>query len=112
MDKDLINLLKNLSEHSLTEFVEGLPPLEREVLLNTLHDYEKSVEREKGQKEFMTYVKGVWPGFIPGKHHSMIAEKFQSIVSGEKKRLIICLPPRHTKSEFASYLLPAWFLGR
>jgi predicted phage terminase large subunit-like protein len=22
------------------------------------------------------------------------------------------MPPRHTKSEFASYLLPAWFLGR
>lgn len=112
MDKDLVNLLKNLSEDSLTEFVEGLPPLEREVLLNTLHDYEKSLERERGQKEFMTYVKGVWPGFIPGRHHGMIAEKFQEIVEGRKKRLIICLPPRHTKSEFASYLLPAWFLGR
>jgi hypothetical protein len=22
------------------------------------------------------------------------------------------MPPRHTKSEFASYLLPAWFLGK
>ena len=28
------------------------------------------------------------------------------------KRLIINMPPRHTKSEFASYLLPAWFLGK
>ena len=82
MDKDLVNLLKNLSEDSLTEFVEGLPPLEREVLLNTLHDYEKSLERERGQKEFMTYVKGVWPGFIPGRHHGTIAEKFQEIVEG------------------------------
>jgi predicted phage terminase large subunit-like protein len=112
MDKDLVNLLKNLSEDSLTEFVEGLPPLEREVLLNTLHDYEKALERERGQKDFITYVKGVWPGFIPGRHHGIIAEKFQEIVEGRKKRLIICLPPRHTKSEFASYLLPAWFLGR
>ncbi len=25
---------------------------------------------------------------------------------------IINMPPRHTKSEFASYLLPAWFLGK
>jgi len=31
---------------------------------------------------------------------------------GECKRLIINMPPRHTKSEFASYLLPAWFLGK
>jgi len=26
--------------------------------------------------------------------------------------LIINMPPRHTKSEFASYLLPAWMVGR
>jgi predicted phage terminase large subunit-like protein len=26
--------------------------------------------------------------------------------------LIINMPPRHTKSEFASYMLPAWFLGK
>jgi len=34
------------------------------------------------------------------------------VAKGELKRLIINMPPRHTKSEFASYLLPAWFLGR
>ena len=33
------------------------------------------------------------------------------VVDGKLKRLIINMPPRHTKSEFASYLLPAWFLG-
>ena len=27
-------------------------------------------------------------------------------------RLIVNMPPRHTKSEFASYLLPAWMVGR
>jgi predicted phage terminase large subunit-like protein len=34
------------------------------------------------------------------------------VARGEVKRLIINMPPRHTKSEFASYLLPAWFLGK
>jgi len=33
------------------------------------------------------------------------------VAKGKTKRLIINMPPRHTKSEFASYLLPAWFLG-
>jgi hypothetical protein len=28
------------------------------------------------------------------------------------KRVIINMAPRHTKSEFASYLLPAWMVGR
>jgi predicted phage terminase large subunit-like protein len=36
---------------------------------------------------------------------------FERVARGELKRLIINMPPRHTKSEFASYLLPAWFLG-
>jgi predicted phage terminase large subunit-like protein len=41
-----------------------------------------------------------------------MASKFEEIAAGKLKRLIINMPPRHTKSEFASYLLPAWFLGR
>jgi predicted phage terminase large subunit-like protein len=41
-----------------------------------------------------------------------MAKKFEDIANGKLKRLIINMPPRHTKSEFGSYLLPAWFLGR
>jgi len=52
------------------------------------------------------------PGFISGRHHIVMAKKFEEIASGKLKRLIINMPPRHTKSEFASYLLPAWFLGK
>ena len=36
----------------------------------------------------------------------------QRIASGELKRLIVNMPPRHTKSEFASFLFPAWMMGR
>jgi predicted phage terminase large subunit-like protein len=41
-----------------------------------------------------------------------IAEKFNDIANKKIKRLIINMPPRHTKSEFASFLLPAWMVGR
>jgi predicted phage terminase large subunit-like protein len=41
-----------------------------------------------------------------------MAKAFERVANGELKRLIINMPPRHTKSEFASYLLPAWFLGK
>jgi predicted phage terminase large subunit-like protein len=54
----------------------------------------------------------MWPGFVHGRHHSVMAKKFEDVSSGKLKRLIINIPPRHTKSEFASYLLPSWFLGK
>ena len=34
------------------------------------------------------------------------------LATGEIKRLIVNMPPRHTKSEFASTLLPAWMIGK
>ena len=62
--------------------------------------------------DFLKYVKKMWPDFIGGAHHTMIAEKFEDIATGKNKRLIINMPPRHTKSEFASYLFPSWIIGR
>ena len=64
------------------------------------------------ENRFIPFVKHVWPEFIDGKHHRQIAKKFEGIASGKIKRLIVNMPPRHTKSEFASYLFPAWMIGR
>jgi hypothetical protein len=67
---------------------------------------------ETCQNNFLAFVKTVWPEFIAGRHHKIIAEKLERVAKGELKRLIINMAPRHTKSEFASYLFPAWFMGR
>ena len=69
-------------------------------------------KRESAQNTYMGFVKEMWPAFIEGRHHKIMAEAFEKIARGELKRLIVNMPPRHTKSEFASYLLPAWFLGQ
>ena len=69
-------------------------------------------ETKACQENFIQYVKKVWPEFINGAHHTMIAKKFEDIANGKNKRLIINMPPRHTKSEFASFLLPSWIIGR
>ena len=66
---------------------------------------------EKSRESFIFFVSQMWDGFISGKHHQIMADAFERVARGELKRLIINMPPRHTKSEFASYLLPAWFLG-
>ena len=68
--------------------------------------------REKAQEEFMPFAHHVYENFIEGYHHRVIAKKLELVAQGKLKRLIINMPPRHSKSEFASYLMPAWFLGR
>ena len=68
--------------------------------------------REKAQNNFMPFVHHVYENFIEGRHHLEIAEKLEKVATGEITRLIVNMPPRHSKSELASYLMPAWFLGQ
>jgi predicted phage terminase large subunit-like protein len=82
------------------------------VLEASLIKLEKLKDRELCQEKFIKFVERVWPTFISGAHHKRMADAFERVANGTCKRLIINMPPRHTKSEFASYLLPAWFLGK
>ena len=68
--------------------------------------------QNRAKEDFLSFVKCMWPDFIEGSHHRHIADKFNKLATGEITRLIVNMPPRHTKSEFASYLLPAWMVGR
>lgn len=84
-----------------------------------IKEYAKLLERARelgrrkdAQDNFLSFVRHVWPGFIAGRHHRIVAEKLEAVARGEIKRLIINMPPRHTKSEFASYLFPAWLMGK
>jgi predicted phage terminase large subunit-like protein len=97
---------------NLDEMLKSLPEVEQSSFLETAQEYLNSLKREKSQASFLEFVHQMWPGFINGAHHKVMAKKFEEIADGTCKRLIINMPPRHTKSEFASYMLPAWFLGR
>jgi predicted phage terminase large subunit-like protein len=96
----------------LDKLLDNLDPALYEKLIDEVKVYQAAVEREKAQVSFMEYVRMMWPGFVHGRHHALMAKKFEAIAKGEMKRVIINMPPRHTKSEFASYLLPSWFLGK
>ena len=72
---------------------------------------EKKIQN-KAKEDFLSFVKCVWPDFIEGAHHRHIAKKFKDLANKKINRLIVNMPPRHTKSEFASYLLPSWMVGR
>ena len=97
---------------NLKEIIAEMPITEQEAFYEAAEIYINSMKREKAQTNFMAFVQEMWPGFINGAHHKVMAQKFEDIANGKLKRLIINMPPRHTKSEFGSYMLPAWFLGR
>jgi predicted phage terminase large subunit-like protein len=65
-------------------------------------------------RRFVEYVFGLLrPGtpFKPNWHIDAMAYKASQVATGEVKRLIIAVPPRHLKSIIASVALPAWYLG-
>ena len=97
------NILKNL---------DGLTPDESAKLLELERSVALDDARPNITNNFLSFVKYVWPEFIEGSHHKIINKKFNDLAEGKIKRLIINMPPRHTKSEFASYLLPAWMIGK
>ena len=89
-----------------------LPPDVKKQFLKYALKLSEKKTKSKVHDDFLAFVKHVWPEFIEGPHHKKIAEKFNRLAKGEVRRLIINMPPRHTKSEFASFLLPSWMVGR
>ena len=101
-----------MKDQDIIEAIMKMPDDMAFEMMNMFEVYKQSQNIEQAQGDFMMFVKEMWPGFIYGRHHKVMARKFEEIAEGKIKRLIINMPPRHTKSEFASYLLPAWFLGK
>ena len=102
----------SVSLKDIPKILHKLPVREQEKLLAELDKLAELKKRKLAQDKFLAFVKEVWPTFIAGRHHAKMADAFERVANGSCKRLIINMPPRHTKSEFASYLLPAWFLGK
>ena len=92
--------IESLTREEATLLAKKLEMRQKEILLT-----------EQARENFISFVRMVWPDFHQSDHHLRIAQKFEDIVNGKIKRLIVNMPPRHTKSEFASYLLPAWIMG-
>ena len=103
------NLLSREEVKQYLALLDSLPPESAEV--KKIHLLLKEDKKERCRQNFLPFVRQMWSAFIPGQHHQIMAEAFERVARGDLKRLIINMPPRHTKSEFASYLFPAWFLG-
>jgi len=104
-NKDKLKALKNID-------LSHLDKAEAKEFTVLLEELSKREFQEKATSTFMDFVKSIWKEFINGDHHVKMAKAFDDIANGKLKRLIINMPPRHTKSEFASHLFPAYLLGK
>ena len=85
---------------------------EKSAYLALLDEKERRHGLKAAQTNPIEFAKYVYPGFKVGPHHKKLAKIFEDVISGKKKRVIINIAPRMGKSEFSSYLFPAYYLGK
>lgn len=64
------------------------------------------------RQSLLAYAIGMIPRYETPAHLELLAEKLEAVERGEIKRLMVFMPPRHGKSNQASEVFPAWYLGR
>ena len=109
--KNLTTLTK-LELEALQKALPHMTPAEKEELLKDLELREHRARLAAAQDNMLGFAKAVYPGFKIGPHHKKLAKIFTDVIEGRKKRVIINIAPRMGKSEFSSYLFPAYFLGK
>lgn len=68
--------------------------------------------RRRARTSLMAFTTYTNPYYEAAPHHHRVANALERVERGEIDRLMICMPPRHGKSEKASRRFPAWYLGR
>ena len=107
--------LPQLSPEQLFTLRAALPTMpekQKRRTLELLKTYDAQMTQNLSKESFLDFVKHVYPGYKVGPHHLKLAQIFEDIANGKKKRVIVNIAPRHGKSELISYLAPAWFLGK
>jgi hypothetical protein len=110
-----VKTLTTLTKLELEALQKALPHMnaqEKAELLADLEEREKRARLVAAQDNMLGFAKAVYPGFKVGPHHRKLAKIFTDVIEGRKKRVIINIAPRMGKSEFSSYLFPAYFLGK
>ena len=85
--------MSELITPQLAKKLEGASPEVKRKVAEQLKRIEEQRKIESAQTSFMGFVGHMWPAFIEGRHHKIMAEAFEKIARGELKRLIINMPP-------------------
>ena len=81
---------------TLAATVQSLPPDKQKEAIDLIGRISGIKVKELAQGDFLAFVKEVWPAFIEGQHHKIMADAFNRIADGTLKRLIVNMPPRHS----------------
>ena len=110
-----LSKLTTLTKRELEALERALPTMSVKEKMELLDDLELREHRTRlaaAQDNMLGFASAVYPGFKIGPHHRKLAKIFTDVIEGKKKRVIINIAPRMGKSEFSSYLFPAYFLGK
>jgi predicted phage terminase large subunit-like protein len=107
----MIDILSPQEAMAAQRAVTHMSKFEKLKFLENLEQKENRAQLKKAKSDPIEFAKRIYPGFKVGPHHRKLAKIFQDVVDGHKKRIIINIAPRMGKSEFSSYLFPAYFLG-
>jgi len=108
-------MTKSLTPAEIKALQAILPTLstkEKAELLADLEERAMRAGKEVAKDTLLGFAQHVYPGFKVGPHHKILSRIFEDVIAGKKKRVIINIAPRMGKSEFSSYLFPAYFLGK
>lgn len=107
-------LLRDLLQRMPDEIRAKLSRQDKLAVLDLLANIEERLRRDHIQQaraSLLGFAHNIYPGFKEGPQHRVMSKVFSEVIAGKKKRVIINIAPRHSKSEFTSYLLPAYYLG-
>jgi predicted phage terminase large subunit-like protein len=77
-----------------------------------LDEQKQKVLFAAARKSLAPYMRLQWPGWKRGRHIDRLIRKLHQVERGEVDRLIVLMPPRHSKSMTVSHYFPAWCLGK
>lgn len=85
---------------------------QRQILTAMELRLEQEMRLERARLGLLNFTRYTKPDYEVNWHHRVMASYLNQVVEGTINRLIICMPPRHGKSEMASVRFPAYLLGR
>jgi predicted phage terminase large subunit-like protein len=112
MKRDEFTTLSKIELEAMAKALPHMTVQEKMELFQDLELREKRASLKAASTNMLGFAQSVYPGFKIGPHHKKLAKIFTDVVEGKKKRVIINIAPRMGKSEFSSYLFPAYFLGK
>lgn len=67
---------------------------------------------QRAQRRLASFARRMFPNYLTAPHITDLVNALEWAASTTNARLIVTMPPRHSKSLHVSELFPAWYLGK